>query len=211
MAFLWIDTSQKIRQEYQYKPTSKKVPQVEGATGFELDLLHREALVPDKDEKKRYEQQVAKEAYAQAEEILKKTEKALFAEQIMTGPVQSLPHTSTIEEAIYFISSKRFRHVPVVNKDNVLLGIVSDRDLFKHYYKSHTTEDRSKKLITDLIISRVLTATPDTHIREVAKILFDERIGAMPILDDKDTLIGIITRSDILRALINKAPLELWV
>jgi len=211
MAFLWIDTSQKVRQEYQFKPASKKVQQVEGATSFELDLLHREALVPGKDRKKRHEKLVAKEAYEQAENIVKKTEMVLFAEQIMTSPVLSLPHTCTIEEAITFVSNKRFRHVPIVNEDKVLLGIVSDRDLFKHFYQSQMSKDKSKKMIKDLLISRVLTATPDTPIREVAKILFDERIGAMPILDEKDKLVGLITRSDILRALINKAPLELWV
>ena len=41
--------------------------------------------------------------------------------------------------------------------------------------------------------------------------MFKERIGAMPIVDDQGTLVGILTRSDILRVLVNKAPLQLWV
>ena len=57
----------------------------------------------------------------------------------------------------------------------------------------------------------VITATPDTRIREIARLLIERRIGAMPIMDKYDNLVGIITRSDVLRAVVNHAPLELWV
>ena len=65
--------------------------------------------------------------------------------------------------------------------------------------------------IQGLITERVLVASPDTEIREVAKILFEHRIGAMPVISSSERLVGIITRSDILRTLVNRAPLELWI
>jgi acetoin utilization protein AcuB len=57
----------------------------------------------------------------------------------------------------------------------------------------------------------VLTAHPDTSIRDIARVFFEERIGAVPIVDRGETLVGIVTRSDILRTILNSAPLELWV
>jgi CBS-domain-containing membrane protein len=59
--------------------------------------------------------------------------------------------------------------------------------------------------------TRVLTASPNTEIRQIAQVLFDEHIGTMPIIDEREHLIGLITRSDILQALIKPAPLDLWV
>ena len=50
---------------------------------------------------------------------------------------------------------------------------------------------------------------PETEIRLIADVLIKERIGAMPIVDEKEKLVGIVTRSDILRTVV-KAPLELW-
>jgi acetoin utilization protein AcuB len=59
--------------------------------------------------------------------------------------------------------------------------------------------------------SQVLTAHPDTSIRDIARVFFEERIGAVPIVDRGETLVGIVTRSNILRTILNSAPLELSV
>ena len=58
---------------------------------------------------------------------------------------------------------------------------------------------------------QVLTAHPDTEIRTIARVMFEERIGAMPIVSEAGTPVGIITRSDILRTVMNKVPFELWI
>jgi CBS domain-containing protein len=60
------------------------------------------------------------------------------------------------------------------------------------------------------MVTQVLIATPDTPIRDIARTMVEERIGSLPILDLRDTLVGIITRSDILRALITHGPMRLW-
>ena len=56
----------------------------------------------------------------------------------------------------------------------------------------------------------VLAAHPDIEIREVACTMFKERIGCMPLLDHDGEVVGIITKSDILRGVINNEPLDLW-
>jgi len=58
---------------------------------------------------------------------------------------------------------------------------------------------------------RVLTAHPDTEIRTIARVLFEERIGAMPIVNEAGLPKGILTRSDILRTVMNQVPFELWI
>jgi CBS domain-containing protein len=58
--------------------------------------------------------------------------------------------------------------------------------------------------------SRVLSATPTTEIREIAYVMHKEQVSAIPILDSSRHLVGILTASDILRAIFHRSPLELW-
>lgn len=142
---------------------------------------------------------------------------ALHAHQIMTAPVITLGPTTSIVQAWRLFRERRFRHIPVVDDQQAVIGIVSDRDLLRYAalsgkippYSADAPEARTP--IKSLTKTRVLTATPDTEIRQIARILFEQRIGAMPIVNDVGYPVGIITRSDILRALIQHAPLELWV
>lgn len=142
---------------------------------------------------------------------------AILASQIMASPVVILPPEATVAEAWELIRTKRFRHVPVVSHENKLVGIISDRDLLLEAGTICSTispqdnAGQEQTTIQGLIRRKVLTASPDTGIREIARILFEERIGSMPIVDDKGMLVGIITRSDILRTIINNAPLDLWI
>lgn len=65
-------------------------------------------------------------------------------------------------------------------------------------------------MVKDFMKSKVLTAAPTAEIRFAARVMFEEKIGALPIIEDNGALIGIVTRSDILKALVNLPPLEMW-
>ncbi len=142
---------------------------------------------------------------------------AILASQIMASPVVTLPPEATMAEAWELIRAKRFRHIPILSREKELIGIISDRDLLREAGSICSTVYRQDKTgqeqmtIQGMIKRKVLTASPDTGIREIARILFEERIGSMPIVDDNGSLVGMITRSDILRTLVNNAPLDLWI
>lgn len=141
---------------------------------------------------------------------------AILAKQIMTSPVVSIALEASIAEAWKLIHQRRFRHVPVVNSDQRIVGILSDRDLWREATGIHTHHEAESIPLSDLNVQavmtdRVLTSHPDTEIRTIARVLFEERIGAMPIVDDVGTPMGMITRSDILRTVMNQVPFELWI
>ena len=117
-----------------------------------------------------------------------------------------------MHEAWRLITAKRFRHVPIVNGEQVLVGILSDRDLLRALAsrERETITQWEGVRVASIMHTDVLSATPDTEIREVARVLFEERIGCMPIVDSAARVVGLVTRSDVLRALLVHAPLELW-
>lgn len=181
--------------------------------------------VEPKNEEERAEQQNnnlllkkhAGKAYSDTFQVAKERGIALHAHQIMTSPVVTLFPETTITDAWRLFRERRFRHVPVVTGTGKIYGIISDRDLLRYAATSGKvppyTEDmpESRTSIENLIKTRVITSSQDTEIRQIARMLFEQRIGAMPVVAENGVVEGIITRSDILRTLVNHAPLELWV
>ncbi len=141
---------------------------------------------------------------------------AVLAKQIMRSPVLTLSVTTPLSEAWDVIRQKRYRHIPVLSAERKLVGILSDRDLFRATIERLTESSKAMVQvppipIKQIMVANVLSASPETEIRAIARILFEERIGAMPIVSEQGNLVGILTRSDILRMVVNEAPFELWI
>jgi len=137
--------------------------------------------------------------------------KELTAEQLMSSPVDTLSVNTSIEDAWRFFRQHRFRHVPIVDDEGKLQGIVSDRDLLAdvEYRLSNKQENVANAFVNEIMKTRVLTATPETVISHIAGVFFQQRIGAMPIVSG-DSVVGMITRSDILGAIVYSTPVETW-
>jgi len=163
--------------------------------------------------KKRGQQAAVDVAYRSVDQ-LPQVDSALFSAQIMSSPLITVTPDMTIDEAARLFQKSQFRHLPVVSEMGRLVGMVSDRDIL-HYvggigesYRPvvpHKLND-SVELIMN---TPVLTASLDTDVRHIARLFVFQRVGAMPIVNE-GKLMGIITRSDILEAVMSNFLLELW-
>ena len=138
---------------------------------------------------------------------------AILARDLMSAPVFSLPSDSSLLDAWASMSHKGFHHIPVTSMHDTLVGMVSYRDLLHHVPELITAGDKrqaSRRRLAEIMTSRVISATPVTEIREVAHVMLEERIHAVPILDHNRRLIGILATRDLLRGIANHGPLELW-
>ncbi|MBM9592240.1 CBS domain-containing protein [Leptospira sp. 201903075] len=133
------------------------------------------------------------------------TEKTVyFLHEIMSTPALSLPSTETITNCLDFMVEKKIRHLPITNESGILVGFVSDRDILeksKSYERDWT--------VSDIMTKRVLVGSPGAEIRGVTQVLLEERIGCIPVVDDDNHPIGIITRSDLLRLLLKYPNLNI--
>ena len=138
---------------------------------------------------------------------------AILARDLMSAPVLSLPSDSTWLDAWASMSDKGFHHIPVTSMHDTLVGMVSYRDLLHHAPELITAADTrqaSRRRLAEIMTSRVISATPVTEVREIARVMLDEQIHAVPILDHNRRLIGILATRDLLRGIANHGPLELW-
>lgn len=157
--------------------------------------------------------QAAQSAYQQQTTQKQQPKPAILARDLMTTPAHALPSDSTILDAWTLMSHKGFRHLPITSLHGTVVGIVSDRDLLRHapdvILTGHSGQSGLRKL-AEIMTSRVISATPLTEVREIARVMLDEHIHAVPILDSQRHLVGILARHDLLRGIANHGPLELW-
>lgn len=155
----------------------------------------------------------AEQAYSGVDQ-LPESPAVLIAEQVMTSPVLTLTPDTSIAEALLQFQSNGFRHVPVVSSEELLVGIVSDRDILR--YLAGLTESYQRQIsynrdarIEQIMTQPVLAANVDTDVRYIARLFVERRIGAMPVAKEGQ-LMGIVTRSDVLGAVMRHYTLELW-
>jgi len=131
----------------------------------------------------------------------------------MSKEVITVDADDTMQNAIYTLQEQNIKMLPVMD-DVKLVGIITDRDLKKASPSDATTLDMhellfliSKIKVRDLMKEPVFTARPDDTVEEAAALLLEKKISGLPVIDDQNRLVGIITRSDIFRVLLSLSGL----
>lgn len=194
-----------IVETYPVKPTIQRPAHVESVEA-QGDQNHHPPL-PDHPHK------AAHTAYQQQTEQGLQTKPALLARDLMSSPVHTLSSDSTASEAWGEMTRRSVRHLPVTSVHGILVGIISDRDLLRQVPELTATTSLNQathRKLADLMTRPVVSAAPTINIRDIARLMLDERIHAVPILDAQRRLVGILTTHDLLRGMANHGPLELW-
>ena len=127
----------------------------------------------------------------------------LLVRDSMTREVAVLSPQSTAAEALGLCRERRIRHLPVLEEER-LVGIVSDRDL-RSAAPALGDPGRASALeelrIQDVMTREVVTAHPGDPIEEAANRMRERRIGCLPVVVGGE-LVGIITSSDVMEALV---------
>ncbi|MBL4608486.1 MAG: CBS domain-containing protein [Pseudomonadales bacterium] len=136
--------------------------------------------------------------------------------QVMSSPVITISDKALLKDAWQLFQSRAFRHIPIINNNSQVIAIVSDSDLLRHTsnlinpLNSPNTANSNTPII-DIAQRHVISVSPSTGIREVADLMVSRQISCLPVVNETSQVEGIVTRTDILRALVRQAPIELWV
>ena len=140
----------------------------------------------------------------------------------MTREVITVEEDVSIMKASKLMKDKGFQHLPVVRQGR-LTGIVSDRDLKEAHPSKATTLDIHELyyLLDKLQVKKVMSKNPHTvsgneTTDRAAALMLKHDISALPVVDQKGDLQGIITKGDVFRAMVSvsgiyQAPLQLCV
>lgn len=105
----------------------------------------------------------------------------------MTHPVVAITADIPVKQALEIMDEREVRHLPILNEDETLAGIVTERDLLKA---------NSDELVKNVMPHKVITATEYATLEEAARMMVDNNISSLPVVRN-DRLVGIITETDL--------------
>lgn len=132
------------------------------------------------------------------------------AEQIMTTPVATIAASATVHEAIELLTNSGVTSAPVLDESGNVVGIVSEVDLLRgrlaHDPRTQAGPvapdgDDPPTRVRDVMTEPVVCLSAQTDVAQLAEVLVDNRVRAVPILDGGE-LVGIVSRRDVLRTLL---------
>ena len=128
-------------------------------------------------------------------------------ERMRRHPV-TVKRGDSLESALHKMREGHFRHLPVVNDEGRLVGMLSDRDIRLLYpsvafvARDHATEQLKKMTVEQAAVFSPVSILPDRPLEQAAELMLRWEISALPVVATEDFLVGIITHSDLLAEFI---------
>lgn len=133
------------------------------------------------------------------------------AKDIMSSPVYTVEQATTVEAAAALMTAKAVTALPVLDEGGALVGMVGESDLLWHRVPADPTahlrplpdtDPRGRPgTVAEVMSPYPVTTRPDTDVAEVAEAMLEYDVRSIPVLEDSD-LVGIVSRRDILRAMV---------
>ncbi len=127
---------------------------------------------------------------------------------VMSKDPLTVSPSDTVGQAEELMYENHYRQLPVVESKQ-LIGIVTDRDIRSFLAQSSLLKpaERARALkanVTDIMTAKPLTMSPEDDLREAVELLIEEKIGGIPVVDESEGLVGIVTYVDVLRFLLDR-------
>jgi acetoin utilization protein AcuB len=136
----------------------------------------------------------------------------LVKDRMSKSPI-TIKRDDSFQTALNLLRQGGVRHLPVL-EGKKLVGILTDRDLRQASPSPATSLSiyeikylLNKIVVEDLMVKDVITVPAATTIESAAKLLYEHKIGALPVVDEKEELLGIITETDILETFVEATGL----
>lgn len=134
--------------------------------------------------------------------------KYMEIKDLMTSPVMTVHPNDKMEKAAEVFENEPFHHIPVVDDDRKVVGIISRHDYYKilnaftvfnTYNSRRSNETMMKALLTrDVMTKQVATINMNDPVEKAVGIFQENRFHALPVVNDQKLLEGIITTYDLL-------------
>lgn len=153
----------------------------------------------------------------------------MYVHLIMSTDVITIAEDATLEQAINLFTGRRISGMPVLNRENKIIGVISEKDIIAFTEREKiipfarlaglTGQNPDLKEITVLrnsidklaqtpvkkvMTAEVITVTAETLIAEAARIMSRHKINRIPVVDSENKLKGIVTRADLISFLAKK-------
>jgi acetoin utilization protein AcuB len=120
-------------------------------------------------------------------------------ESLMIRDPFTISDRTSVQEALHIMQDNSIRHLPVVDRSKKLVGWVTLADLKQGLLPAMVTG----LSVADLMIRNPITIHPHADLEEAARVIYENKIGGLPVVDDDNRVVGVMTVTDLLNAFIN--------
>jgi len=123
----------------------------------------------------------------------------MLVKNYMTQTPVTIRQDADYGSAFDIMETKNLHHLPVVDSNDTVVGILTRRDLqlaARHFQEAPVE-------VGEVMHKPVFTTTADTKLAGAAATMMEHRIGCLPVLDEQQQVIGMVTETDLFRALID--------
>lgn len=152
----------------------------------------------------------AKEAYRKMTKLNNKSQ-IFHIRDLMSKVVFTVDESQTIADALNIMKEKNIEQLPVTNEKGILTNLFT-KDMILELLSEdpeYADENLQRKL-SSFFTTGVITTDPITDIRRAAKVMVDYKLNALPVVNQNHNLVGIVSRSDILKAVANTPDFQIW-
>lgn len=127
---------------------------------------------------------------------------------IMNTYLFALKENDSLSDASDVMKLEKIRHIPIVDDDYKLIGLVTHKDLIRAIAKKH-----SPILIREIMRKNVKAVEPETPLKGAIEVMILNKFGCLPVVDNDRKLIGIVTEIDLLKFLYEtlKLPDDFYI
>jgi acetoin utilization protein AcuB len=129
----------------------------------------------------------------------------MFVSDWMTREVITVTENDSIEDLYNIMLKNRINHLPVVEEDR-LIGIITKSDIRQAL--TSLQFDKTKSKVKDFMVREVTTVNEYDTLEDALVIIFQKKVGSLPVVQSNNKLVGIITRHDIMNAFIKVIGLD---
>jgi len=129
-------------------------------------------------------------------------------ENLMSKKLITLSMDATLSKAKEIFEKKNIHHLLITDDDGLLAGVMTDRDLYKHLsptigtnQETHRDTALMQKKLHQIMARNLITSQAQQSLNEAVLLFYDNHISCLPIIDEQNKAIGIITWRDILKVL----------
>ncbi len=143
----------------------------------------------------------------------------ILVQDVMTTDVITVLKFENIMKVAKILSEKNISGLPVVDKERRVIGMITQadilsmvgmrkehsfKDLLKHMLGEQLPEQKTGDIVGDIMVSPAITIKRDMNIAEAARLMDEKRIRRLVVVDDNGLLEGIVSRADMLKAVLKK-------
>lgn len=130
------------------------------------------------------------------------SDEVFLIKDIMIKEFISINEQATIEETYALLKENGISQVPIINDEGAIISMINKKFILNLLMDDlDYVRNNLKKTLNSILLPEVVTTAPNTDIRAVAKVLSEYHLDAIPIVDNNHLLVGIVTKTNIIKAI----------